>query len=99
VRVSSDRGSSEHDGAVRAGAQSLVLEDQMERALVPAVPAVAAGLSVVSAALRRDGDSVISSHREREVPRLVVSGHANGEIATALFLAQSTFAPSSSAGK
>ena len=90
VLVSPDCGSLGARRAVRAGAQSLVLEDQVERALVPAVRAVAAGLSVIPAALRNGGDSLLFSHREREVLRLAVSGHTNGEIATALFLAEST---------
>jgi DNA-binding NarL/FixJ family response regulator len=76
--------------AVRAGAQSLVLEDQLEGALVPAVHAVAAGLSVVPAVLRDGADSLNFSHREREVLGLAVSGYTNGEIASALFLAEST---------
>jgi DNA-binding NarL/FixJ family response regulator len=90
VLVSPDCGSLGARRAVRAGAQSLVLEDQVERALVPAVRAVAAGLSVIPAAFRNGGDSLLFSHREREVLRLAVSGHTNGEIATALFLAEST---------
>jgi DNA-binding NarL/FixJ family response regulator len=76
--------------AVRAGAQSLVLEDQLEGALVPAVHAVAAGLSVVPAVLRDGADSLNFSHREREVLALAISGRTNSEIATTLFLAEST---------
>jgi DNA-binding NarL/FixJ family response regulator len=76
--------------AVRAGAQSLVLEDQLEGALVPAVHAVAAGLSVVPAVLRDGADSLKFSHREREVLALAISGRTNSEIATTLFLAEST---------
>jgi DNA-binding NarL/FixJ family response regulator len=97
VLVSPDCGSLGARRAVRAGAQALVLEDQVERALVPAVRAVAAGLSVVPADLRNGGDSLIFSNREREVLRLTVSGHTNGEKATALFLAERTFVPSRSA--
>jgi DNA-binding NarL/FixJ family response regulator len=76
--------------AIRGGADSLVLEDELEAALVPAVRAVAAGLSVVPALLRDGPDSLTFSHREREVLRLAVAGHTNAQIATALFLAEST---------
>jgi DNA-binding NarL/FixJ family response regulator len=90
VLVSPDCGSLGARRAVRAGAQSLVLEDQLDMALVPAVRAVAAGLSVVPATLRNGGDSLTFSHREREVLGLAISGHTNSEIATTLFLAEST---------
>jgi DNA-binding NarL/FixJ family response regulator len=76
--------------ALRAGASSLVLEDQLETALVPAVRAVAAGFSVVPAVLRDGVDALNFSHREREVLRLAIAGHTNGAIATSLFLAEST---------
>jgi DNA-binding NarL/FixJ family response regulator len=76
--------------AVRAGAHSLVLEHQLEDALAPAVRAAAAGLSAVPAPLRSDADRVALSHREREVLRLAVTGHANAEIASTLFVAEST---------
>jgi DNA-binding NarL/FixJ family response regulator len=76
--------------AVRAGADSLVLEDEVEEALVAAVRAVAAGLSVFPAILRDGADSPTFSHREREVLRLVIMGHTNGSIASSLFLAEST---------
>jgi DNA-binding NarL/FixJ family response regulator len=76
--------------AVRAGADSLVLEDDLEETLVAAVRAVAAGLSVLPAILREGADSPTFSHREREVLRLVIMGHTNGSIASSLFLAEST---------
>jgi DNA-binding NarL/FixJ family response regulator len=76
--------------ALRAGANSLVLEDELETALVPAMRAVAAGFSVVPAVLRDGVDALNFSHREREVLRLAIAGHTNGAIATSLFLAEST---------
>jgi DNA-binding NarL/FixJ family response regulator len=76
--------------AVRAGADSLVLEHELEQALAPAVRAVAAGFSVVPAVLRQSSHRVAFSHREREVLRLAVGGRTNNEIAAALFLAEST---------
>jgi DNA-binding NarL/FixJ family response regulator len=76
--------------AIRAGADSLVLEHELEEALLPAVRAVAAGLSVLPAVLRDGMDRIAFSHREREVLRLAVQGHTNSEIAAALFLAEST---------
>jgi DNA-binding NarL/FixJ family response regulator len=76
--------------ALRAGANSVVLEDELETALVPAVRAVAAGFSVVPAVLRDGVDALNFSHREREVLRLAIAGHTNGAIANSLFLAEST---------
>jgi DNA-binding NarL/FixJ family response regulator len=76
--------------ALRAGANALVLEGELESALVPAVRAVAAGFSVVPAVLRVGVDELNFSHREREVLRLAIAGHTNGSIATSLFLAEST---------
>jgi len=76
--------------ALRAGAASVVLEDELERMLVPAVHAAAAGLSAVPVGLRSAADGLALSHREREVLRLAITGQTNGEIADTLFLAQST---------
>jgi two-component system response regulator DesR len=76
--------------ALRAGADALVLEEELEGALVAAVRAVAAGLSVLPAILRGEANSPTFSHREREVLRLAISGHTNGSIAKQLFLAEST---------
>jgi DNA-binding NarL/FixJ family response regulator len=76
--------------AVKAGADSLVLEQELEGALAPAARAVAAGLSVMPTTLRDGAEPAAFSHREREVLRLAVTGHTNYEIARALFLAEST---------
>jgi DNA-binding NarL/FixJ family response regulator len=76
--------------AVRAGADALILEQELEDALAPAVRAVAAGLSAMPAVLRNRAEGLAFSHREREVLRLAVTGHTNAEIASTLFLAEST---------
>lgn len=76
--------------ALRAGANSLVFEDELEDALVPAVRAVAAGFSVVPELMQNGVDGLSFSHREREVLRLAIAGHTNSAIASNLFLAEST---------
>jgi DNA-binding NarL/FixJ family response regulator len=76
--------------AIRAGAESVVLEAQIETTLAAAVRAVAAGLSAVPFRLRSAGDQPTLSHREREVLRLAIGGNTNSEIADRMFLAQST---------
>lgn len=76
--------------AVKGGADSLVLEHELEEGLAPAVRAVAAGLSVMPAILRTGAERLSFSHREREVLRLAIQGHTNSEIAATLFLAEST---------
>jgi DNA-binding NarL/FixJ family response regulator len=76
--------------AARAGADSLVLEQELEAALVPAVRAVAAGLTAMPSALQNSVNGLAFSHRERQVLRLAIDGHTNREIATELFLAEST---------
>ena len=76
--------------AVRAGADSLVLEQELEAALVPAVRAVAAGLTALPTDLHNGVNELAFSYRERQVLRLAIDGHTNREIAGALFLAEST---------
>lgn len=76
--------------AVRAGVHSLVLEHELDDALLPAVRAVAAGLRVLPAVGRNAIDGLVLSHREREVLGLAIQGNTNGEIAATLFLAEST---------
>jgi hypothetical protein len=55
--------------AVRAGADSLVLEHELEDALAPAVRAVAACLSAVPALICSGAERPVFSYREREVLR------------------------------
>jgi DNA-binding NarL/FixJ family response regulator len=76
--------------AIRAGADSLVLEQELEGALVPAVRAVAAGLTALPSNLQNGVNELAFSYRERQVLRLAIDGHTNREIAGALFLAEST---------
>lgn len=76
--------------ALKAGADSLVLEHELDQTLVPAARAVAAGLTVMPADLWNGAERVALSHREREVLRLAVTGRTNAEIASTLFLAEST---------
>jgi DNA-binding NarL/FixJ family response regulator len=90
VAVSRSCGALELRRVVRAGAASVVPEHELEDALVPAVRAVAAGLTVMPVVLKHGAERVAFSHREREVLRLAVTGHTNSEIAHTLFLAEST---------
>jgi DNA-binding NarL/FixJ family response regulator len=76
--------------ALSAGASGLVLDTDIDSALVAAVLAVAANQTCVPRALKIAVDKPTLSHREREVLKLAVSGRTNGEIAAALCLAEST---------
>jgi DNA-binding NarL/FixJ family response regulator len=76
--------------ALRAGADSLVLEQELEAVLIPAIRAVAAGLTAMPSVLQNGMNGLAFSHRERQVLRLAINGHTNREIATELFLAEST---------
>jgi DNA-binding NarL/FixJ family response regulator len=76
--------------ALKAGADSLLLEHELDETLVPAARALAAGLTVMPADLWNGAERVALSHREKEVLRLAVTGRTNAEIATTLFLAEST---------
>jgi DNA-binding NarL/FixJ family response regulator len=76
--------------ALSAGASGLVLDTDIDRALVAAVRAVAANQTCVPRALKIAVDKPTLSHREREVLKLAVSGRTNGEIAATLCLAEST---------
>jgi hypothetical protein len=55
--------------AVRAGADSFVLEHEVEDALAPGTRAFAAGLSAVLALLGSVAERLVFSRREREVLR------------------------------
>lgn len=75
---------------VAAGARGAVLEDDLENALATTVAAVRAGqLAMPAAAFAGFGRPALS-FREKQVLGLVVLGLANAEIATQLWLTEST---------
>jgi DNA-binding NarL/FixJ family response regulator len=76
--------------ALLAGATGIVLDDDLERALVVTAHAMLAGQLTVPAALGRQIAPRPLSHREKQVLRLVVLGATNREIARKLYLAEST---------
>jgi DNA-binding NarL/FixJ family response regulator len=76
--------------ALLAGATGIVLEDDLEHALVATAHAILAGQLTVPAVLGRQIAPRPLSHREKQVLRLVVLGATNREIATKLYLAEST---------
>jgi len=93
-------------GALEAGAAGFVLKDSSAEDLIAAVRAVAAGAAWfdpavaprvlehyrrrVAPAGRQAARLELLSEREREVLRLMARGATNGEIATALYVAEAT---------
>lgn len=73
-----------------AGASGVVLEPSLDRTLALVVRAVEAGLVAVPRELRLATALPALSHRERQVLGLVTAGLTNDEIASRLFLAEST---------
>jgi DNA-binding NarL/FixJ family response regulator len=76
--------------AVEAGADGVVFDADLERALAPAILAVAAGSVVVPAARGREVSPPTLSAREKQILRLVIEGRSNKEIAAELWVAEST---------
>jgi DNA-binding NarL/FixJ family response regulator len=76
--------------ALNAGAAGLVLETDLEQTLAPTLRSVLVGHVCVPQALRRCAIKPAFSHREKQVLALVVKGLANRQIASELFLAEST---------
>lgn len=73
-----------------AGATGIVLDDQLDRALVPTARAMLAGQLAVPVGLARQIAPRPLSHREKQILALVVLGLTNREIAGRLYLAEST---------
>jgi DNA-binding NarL/FixJ family response regulator len=76
--------------ALNAGADALVPEPEIERSLAPVVRAVIAGFVCTPRWARRLVAKPTFSHREKEVLQLLVVGLTNGQIASRLYLAEST---------
>jgi DNA-binding NarL/FixJ family response regulator len=76
--------------ALEAGAAGLVPESRVERALSETIRAVRAGQVVAPPDLRGSVIRQPLSYRERQTLALLVLGLTNREIATRLFLAEST---------
>lgn len=82
------------DGVARAmisaGARGVVLRGELEQALVPTVRAARTGQISIPRPGRRQIFPPALSHRESTVLAMVARGQTNAEIATSLFLAEST---------
>jgi DNA-binding NarL/FixJ family response regulator len=76
--------------ALNAGAAGLVFEPDLETTLVPTLRSVLVGHVCVPQSLRRCAVKPTFSHREKQVLAMVVRGLANRQIASELFLAEST---------
>ena len=76
--------------ALHAGASGVVLDDELPATLVATAYALACGQLAVPRSLRRRLVPPALSHREKEILRMVVTGHTNRQIAAALFVAEST---------
>lgn len=76
--------------ALAAGADGYVCEPELERALGATMWAVCVGQVCVPREMREHFQRPAFSFREKQVLQLVARGFTNGEIAQALFLAEST---------
>ena len=72
------------------GAEGVVLDSQVSRALVPAVRAACGGLVCVPTELSESVGCGPLTRRQQEVLRLAAEGRANAEIAHDLYLSEST---------
>ena len=75
---------------LQAGAHAVVTEAVIESALVPSIRAAIAGQIVIPAQARLGGQPGVLTTREKQILGLIVMGMTNAEIATKLFLAEST---------
>lgn len=76
--------------ALRSGADGIVFDDELRRALAPTAQALLAGQLAMPRALRRHVAPRALSHREKQILLLVVQGFTNGQIAHRLCVAEST---------
>jgi DNA-binding NarL/FixJ family response regulator len=76
--------------ALEAGASGLILEEDLQAALEPALGAVLAGQLCLPPVYRRQLAKPTFTTREKQILGLVVLGLSNGEISRKLYLAEST---------
>lgn len=76
--------------ALKAGAEGIVLDEELERTLAPTLDAVSNGQIAVPRALREHVIRQPLSYREKQILGLVVMGLTNRQIADRLYLAEST---------
>jgi DNA-binding NarL/FixJ family response regulator len=76
--------------ALAAGADAVVLEDELAVTLGPSLAAVQAGQVCVPRQHARQVEPAALSAREKQILGLVVMGYMNGQIAEQLFVAEST---------
>lgn len=76
--------------ALRAGADGVVIESELETTLPATLQAGLAGCVAVPRDLRDHVTRPILSHREKQIVGLVAAGATNREIADRLYLAEST---------
>ncbi len=88
--LSADASNASLRRALLAGASGIVLDDDLERTLVPTARAMLAGQLTVPTALGRQLAPRPLSHREKQILALVMAGRTNREIANKLYLAEST---------
>lgn len=76
--------------ALAAGADGVVIEDEVTSTLGPCLAAVGAGQVCVPRLHARQVEPAALSAREKQILGLVVMGYMNGQIAERLFVAEST---------
>jgi DNA-binding NarL/FixJ family response regulator len=76
--------------ALGSGAAGVVLRGQASRTLAPSLEAARVGQVTVPRRQARQVEAAALSPREKQILGLVVMGYMNGEIASRLFLAEST---------
>jgi DNA-binding NarL/FixJ family response regulator len=90
VAVWPERVASDSRRALRAGADGLVSENDLDRTLAPTLHAVRSGVICVPRPMRARLESESLSMREKQVLSMLVMGFTNAEIAAKMFLAEST---------
>jgi DNA-binding NarL/FixJ family response regulator len=90
VAVWQTSGEADQRRALRLGVQGVVPRDQLELMLVVTVHAVSVGLVCVPRGLRDVFTRENLSSREKQILGMLVMGFTNAEIASRLFLAEST---------